>query len=238
MSAFLWAIHNALLSKNPSRFILFLPLYDDCNYKYLLEHHHVSILFTFPENTFPFDSPDATLGYKKSNHYANFKLNLILVENEAAFQKFPIKPSFQNDFSTWCFNHCNDIPSSTVHLKTKLKKATVHIPIVETRLFSKNISVHENLPDLNTHHVIIANRLYKYLRQLTSITSMGGYVPVRLWTTIKSLQNDTIPTNPLHITQKRVTETARLLRPLCWSPLDRNNGSMFSCCPQFYFYAL
>ena len=33
-------------------------------------------------------------------------------------------------------------------------------------------------------------------------------------------------------------KVSKQFRNLCWSPLDRNNGSMFVCCPQFYYLAL
>ena len=222
--------------------MLFLPIFEPNNFDYLLQHSMVTTLFTFPANTFTFDSPSTSLGYiSKRQYQAKFKIALILVQNEAAFDKHQIDESFQSDFSKWCLNECPFDFSSTITPPTKQKDTSRNPTLRQFGPFSMNIKNFPTKPPLHPRSTDLCIKLHKYLIQLTSIAKLGPDLVKSLFHLINAPERNTISTNDIigdPIETSSVIRISKRFRNLCWAPLDRNAGCLFVCCPQFYFDAL
>jgi hypothetical protein len=237
LHAFLWCLYNATTTTTPARFLLFVPLRKKGeSFKHLLSHSLVHRLFTFPPHSFSFDSPSHSLGFSARSNSAPFSLGLFLVQNAAAFHQYPIPTNFQTTFSQWCYSNTKNLLDTELNLpKQPPITTTINLPShFKTPHKIPKIKAFTPLPTIEKPFA----RLLSCANKSTNLLRLGLHLLPHFWKNLPAPTKQTHYNNPNPLNSTSVATLSSALHTLCWSPLDRNPGTLFACCPQRYHTAL
>ena len=239
LQAFLWCLYNVTSTTQPRRFLLFVPLRKKGeSFEPLLHLPFIHKLFTFPPHTFSFDSPSYSLGSRATSNAAPLSLGLFLIQNNTAYTSYPLPTTLQSEFSHWCEKHCATLPSTTLCYPKKPPPIS-YPPLSDLFTLLKHnptkTTQTQSFPDKNKTNLNF-KRVIKTTTQNTTLCTAGLHLLPSFWNSLNTITNATQPTNS--ITTDTVKPIANTFKHLCWSPLDRNPGCLFACCPQQYHTAL